>query len=130
MLPLIAEYVMGKSVRAGMSSSATAMGAGPAAAVEVLDERLGRTLLVMEAFWTLLKEAGYTDEQLATRLAELDQAEGMVDGRHVPQPSTCPSCGSKVAEGLPRCQFCGAEVVRASETLPPPRPNQTLGREF
>ena len=113
MLPLIAEYVMGKRVRAGMSSSATAMGAGPAAAVEVLDERLGRPLLVMEAFWTLLKEAGYTDQQLSTRLAELDQAEGMVDGRHVPQPSTCSSCGSKVAEGLPRCQFCGTEVVRA-----------------
>ena len=113
MLPVIAEYVMGKSVRAGMSSAATAMGAGPAAAVEVLDERLGRTLLVIEALWTLLKEAGYTDEQLTARLAELDHAEGMVDGRHVPHPATCPSCQSKVAEGLPRCQFCGAEIVWA-----------------
>ena len=114
MLPVINEYVMGKTVRAGMSSAATAMGAGPAAAVEVLDERLGRTLLVIEALWTLLKEAGYTDEQLAARLTELDEAEGMVDGRHVPHPSTCSNCGSKVAEGLPRCQFCGTDIVPAS----------------
>ncbi len=113
MLPVIAEYVMGKSVRAGMSSAATSLGAGPAAAIEVLDERFGRTLQVIEALWTLLKEAGYTDEQLTARLAQLDQAEGMVDGRHVPHPSTCPNCQSKVAEGLPRCQFCGAEIVRA-----------------
>jgi hypothetical protein len=113
MLPVIAEYVMGKSVRAGMSSAATALGAGPAAAIEVLDERFGRTLQVIEALWTLLKEAGYTDDQLTARLAELDEAEGMVDGRHVPHPATCPNCDSKVAEGLPRCQFCGAEIVRA-----------------
>ena len=95
MLPSIAEYVMGKSVRAGMSSSATALGAGPAAAVEVLDERLGRTLLVIEALWTLLKEAGYTDEQLTARLTELDQAEGMVDGRHVPHPAPVRAAGPR-----------------------------------
>ena len=113
MLSTIAEYVMGKQIRAGMSSSATALGAGPAAAVEVLDERLGRTLQVVEALWTLLKEAGYTEEQLSARLAQLDEAQGMVDGRHVPHPNTCPNCQSKVAEGLPRCQFCGAEIAGA-----------------
>lgn len=114
MLPLIAGYVMGKRVGAGMSSAASAMGVGPAAAVEVLDERLDRTLLVIEALWTLLKEAGYTDEQLAARIDQLDQADGMVDGRHISEPTTCPSCQSKVPAGLPRCQFCGAETAEAA----------------
>ncbi|HEY7563903.1 MAG TPA: hypothetical protein VIA81_03180 [Acidimicrobiia bacterium] len=115
MLPLIAGYVMGKRAAAGMSSAASALGVGPAAAVEVLDERLDRTLLVIEALWTLLKEHGYTDEQLAARISELDEADGMVDGRHVPDPLTCRSCGSKVPAGLPRCQFCGAETGQADQ---------------
>ncbi len=113
MLPPISEYIMGKRVGPGMSSAASALGVGPAAAIEVLDERLDRTLLVIEALWILLKEAGYTDEQLTTRITQLDQAEGMVDGRHVSRPTTCPSCGSKIPEGLPRCQFCGTETAPA-----------------
>lgn len=112
MLPLIAGYVMGKRA-AGMSTAASALGVGPAAAVEILDERLDRTLLVIEALWTLLKEHGYTDEQLAARITQLDEADGMIDGRHVPEPTTCKSCGSKIPAGLPICQFCGTATGNA-----------------
>lgn len=111
---MIAGYVMGQraAARAGaFSVVANHIGGGSsAAALEALDERVDRLLLVVEALWGLLKEQGLTDEQLAARIAELDAADGAADGRRAPAAVTCRSCGSKVAAGLPRCQICGTET--------------------
>jgi hypothetical protein len=76
-----------------------------------VDDRIDRMLLLIEAMWSLLKEQGFTDEQLAGRLAELDHGDGVGDGRRTPQTSDCRECGSKVAAGLTACQFCGAAVA-------------------
>jgi hypothetical protein len=114
MFPMIAGYVMGQraAARAGAFSvvSDHMSAGGGAAALEALDERVDRLLLVVEAMWTLLREQGLTDEQLAARIAELDAADGAADGRRVAAAVTCRSCGSKVAAGLPRCQICGTET--------------------
>lgn len=113
MLPMIAGYVMGTraSARAGaMSVVANSMSTVGAGGLDVLDERIDRMLLVIEALWSLLKEQGLTDEQLAARIRELDESDGSTDGRRVAPPITCRSCQSKVPAGLVRCQICGTET--------------------
>jgi hypothetical protein len=121
MFPMIAGYVMGQraAARAGAFSvvSNHMSAGGGAGALEALDERVDRLLLVIEAMWTLLKEQGLTDEQLAARIAELDAADGAADGRRAGAITTCTSCGSKVAAGLPRCQICGTETGVAQGPL-------------
>lgn len=111
MLPMIAGYVLGSrasSRAAGMSVVANAIaGQGTVADVDALDERIDRLLLVVEALWAVLKKDGHTDEELAAIIAELDGQDGTIDGRRSKAPITCSSCGSKVAAGMAKCQFCG-----------------------
>jgi hypothetical protein len=110
MLPMIAGYVMGQRAVARASAMgvvANAMGGPGGHAVTALDERVDRLLMVIEAMWSLLKENGYTDEQLAARIKDLDESDGSADGRRQAAPITCRSCESKVPAGLPRCQICG-----------------------
>ena len=112
---MIAGYVMGQrsaARAAGMSVVANHMlGSGSSVeALAELDSRVDRLLLVLEAMWSMLKEQGLTDEQLAARIAEIDSSDGVVDGRRVVPSVTCQSCGSKVMGGLPRCQICGTET--------------------
>ena len=112
---MIAGYVMGQrsaARAAGMSVVANHMlasGNSPEA-LEELDARVDRLLLVLEAMWSMLKEQGLTDEQLAARIAEIDSSDGVADGRRVIPAVTCRSCGSKVMGGLPRCQICGTDT--------------------
>ena len=108
-----------KARAAGMSVVANHMvGTGNAIeAVEELDARVDRLLLVIEAMWSMLKEQGMTDEQLAARIAAIDTADGVVDGRRILPPVTCRSCGSKVMGGLPRCQICGTDTGAARGPL-------------
>ena len=76
-----------------------------------VDERVDRLLLLVEAMWELTKEQHrLSDQHLADKLVELDEADGTADGRRTPTPMDCRSCGSKVTAGLPACQFCGTPV--------------------
>jgi hypothetical protein len=112
---MIAGYVMGQRTAAkvaGMSVVANHMSASgsSAEALAELDARVDRLLLVIEAMWNMMKEQGLTDEQLAARIAEIDNSDGVIDGRRIVPAVTCKSCGSKVMGGLPRCQICGTET--------------------
>ena len=58
--------------------------------------------------WSLLSEQnGLTEEHLAHRLFELDQQDGVMDGRRQAAASDC-SCGAKVNPKARACVFCGA----------------------
>ena len=50
--------------------------------------------------WSLMREQGFSDEALMAKLVELDEADGVADGRRTRQPSVCRKCGSKVAASL------------------------------
>lgn len=71
-----------------------------------------RLTLVFEAVWELASEKlGLTDEDLAAKVAEIDERSGARDGRRAsPGPRSCPSCAAAVAATADRCQFCGADV--------------------
>jgi hypothetical protein len=110
--PFLTGYVLGQhgrqSARLAMASSGSSV-----SLEDILDvnERVDRLTLVVEAMWSLLEESGYTAEQLEARIAELDGADGTVDGKRTKQVGICRECGSKVAPGLPACQICGGDVA-------------------
>lgn len=115
-------YVMGQKSAAQAAAfargAATADGMTSHLRMIDVDERIDRLVMLLEAMWTLLREQGFSDEELADKLMELDQSDGTMDGRRVPPPATCRSCGSKVAAGLPACQFCGTEVSSGAASGP------------
>ena len=120
MLDFMWGYVMGQ--KSATQAAAFARSAGTAQSMTShlrmidVDERIDRLVLLVEAMWSLLRDQGLSDEDLAARLIQLDQTDGSVDGRRTPAPATCRSCGSKVAAGLAACQFCGTEM--AGESTP------------
>lgn len=116
MIPFMIGKMTAKAAAAASATGAEALRAASGKMADV-DDRLDRLVLVVEALWNLLKQQGFTDEQLVAEVAALDAADGQADGRRTPAATDCPSCNSKVAAGLPRCQICGTEVAPA---LPDP----------
>lgn len=111
-LTFLTGYILGQHGAQSARLAATAAAQGGASPTDLLDvhERVDRLILVVDAMWSLLEEAGYTDEQLRERIARIDAADGVEDGRRTPLPSVCRSCGAKVAAGLGACQFCGTAI--------------------
>ena len=65
--------------------------------------------------WELLEEQGMTADQLMEKLEAIDLGDGSADGQVRQLAADCRSCGSKVAAGLSKCQFCGADVRREDD---------------
>lgn len=107
-------YVMGERAasRAASLSRAAGASAGGQVAGDIHDvnARVDRLLLVVDALWSMVRERGYTDEQLAERIRSLDAADGTIDGARTPRPRPCTSCDSMVEPGRTTCAFCGAAV--------------------
>jgi hypothetical protein len=80
-----------------------------------LHDRVDRLLLVIDGIWSLLEDAGYTDDQLRERIREIDLADGTEDGRRTQMAAQCVGCDAKVAPGLASCQFCGVAVPADSQ---------------
>lgn len=112
------DFVLGYTAGQRTASRAASLARSAAAAdgtihtnkIEDLRDRIDRLAFVVSALWHVLEEAGFTTEQLETKLRELDLADGVEDGRRTQSPSDCRSCGSKIAPGLTSCQFCGTAV--------------------
>lgn len=82
---------------------------------ENLQDDAARLALVTEAMWSLLSERlGLTDDDLRARIAELDAADGTVDGQRRDTPRPCGTCEAKVPADRDTCQFCGAPAPGAS----------------
>jgi hypothetical protein len=82
------------------------------ARAETVDQRLDRALLTMEAMWTLLRERLHvTDEQLAQRIAEVDESDGILDGKVRRALANCPHCKKTIPSRFPRCLYCGEAVA-------------------
>jgi len=91
-----------------MNAMANAMVAGGAAGdIADLDDRIDRLGIVVAAMWSLLEEAGYTDEALQAKIEELSKPLEEL------QMLPCPDCGATVRPGAGTCQICGAAVGEA-----------------
>lgn len=74
-------------------------------------ERVDRLILVVDAMWSLLEDAGYSEDQMRERIEQIDEADGTSDGKRTARPGHWSECDSKVPAGRPTCQFCGTEVA-------------------
>lgn len=73
-----------------------------------------KLFMVTEALWTILKEQhGYSDEDLVTRIQEIDLRDGKLDGQvaKAAERPSCPHCGRKLMGRRPVCLYCGTEVA-------------------
>jgi len=115
MVDFLTGYVLGE--RSASRAAALSRSAGGAAGAQItgeladLDQRIDRLLLVVDALWSILRERGYTDEDLAHRISQIDSQDGTIDGARTPRPRPCPNCQSMVEPGRARCAFCGADVA-------------------
>jgi len=76
-----------------------------------LQARCDRLELVTHAMWTLLREKlGLRDDELVSRVRELDLTDGRLDGRYERPPLQCPACGRTTGRRRPTCVYCGAEL--------------------
>jgi hypothetical protein len=118
-LTFLTGYVLGQHGAQSAKLASSVAGRSGASSHDVLDlnERLDRLILVVDAMWSLLEDAGYTDEQLVERIEQIDLLDGTADGRRKPVATTCSNCEAKVAGGLPSCQFCGTPVPGAADPI-------------
>jgi len=117
------EFVLGYSAGSATTARAASLARDAAVAsgtlhtnrIEDANERIDELAIIIRAMWALLEEQGMTAEQLAAKIEEIDLRDGVADGRVTQRPADCPACGSKIAAGLSRCQFCGQDVSREDE---------------
>ncbi len=103
-------YSMGHRAAHASRSAAVVDNRNHSNRIEDLNDRVDKLLMVVRAMWSLMEEQGLTAEQLASKIAELDSADGEVDGQVRGEVAHCAGCDSKVAPGLRACQLCGTEV--------------------
>jgi hypothetical protein len=121
-LSFLGGYVLGRQDSAATAIRAAAIpAAGGPGAEDLLDlhDRIDRLILVVGAMAEILEDAGLiSEEQLAARVLQLDEADGIVDGKRTPRAARCRECNSAVAPGLTACQFCGTAVAAADTPKP------------
>lgn len=80
--------------------------------VDELSARLDRTVMACEALWTFVHEKlGVSEQEFIDRVNEIDLSDGQLDGKVRRTPSTCSSCGRKVASRFPKCMYCGEKIT-------------------
>jgi len=77
-----------------------------------LEKRLDRAMLACEALWSIVREKlDVTDEQLAQRMNDLDLADGTLNSKSKKTAVACPKCGRTIKRSLPKCMYCGQQIV-------------------
>ncbi len=74
-----------------------------------LHERIDQLLLVNSAMWELLAEkTGLTENDLVTRIAEIDARDGVADGKMTYAPVKCRQCQRTIFPKQDKGLYCGA----------------------
>jgi hypothetical protein len=73
-----------------------------------LEHDLGRLKLVCAAVWELVKEkTALTEDDLVTKVAELDARDGVADGQLTRGVRKCVQCQRTVPTKQNKCMYCG-----------------------
>lgn len=76
-----------------------------------LQRRLDVMALANQALFEILRDKlGISEDEVVTRMAEIDGRDGKKDGKIGPTVVACRRCGKKVNTARQRCMYC-AEVV-------------------
>lgn len=85
-----------------------------------LSKRVNKLLLMNMALAELLIEkTDLTQDDIKTKIAEIDLRDGELDGKineksSLPPAKDCPECDAKICRDYNRCLFCGFEDVSGS----------------
>ena len=76
-----------------------------------LEKRIDRISLVSQAMWELVREnTGWSDEDILSRISEIDLRDGVKDGKMGAQVIDCPNCKGKINSRKGYCMICGTEA--------------------
>ena len=79
--------------------------------VRRLEMNLGKSLMISEALWELLRDkTGLTQDDLYKKLYEIDMRDGVLDGQNQVQVRDCPNCHRPVSGRHGACLYCGQVV--------------------
>lgn len=73
---------------------------------------MARLVMINEALWQLLREAGQmSEEHLTSRVAGLEEKYEKLGNRTV---ATCPKCNRPTSTKHVKCMYCGQEMPKGS----------------
>jgi len=101
---------LGAAERANMASAqAREMANRTETGIRLVQHDVERLFMIAEALWSLLKEQhGYTDDELAARVTQIDMRDGKLDGKVASNGvKTCPSCNRPLSKKHLSCMYCG-----------------------
>ena len=83
----------------------------PQEKIQWLEDRLDRLPLISMAMWELVRErAELSEEDLMTKVQEIDLRDGQADGKVTPQVKHCPQCDRVMSPRHQRCLYCGGSI--------------------
>lgn len=81
--------------------------------IDDLQQHVERLSLASQAMWELVKHhSAITDDDLESKMLEIDARDGRIDGKINTQPISCPSCGRTTSSRRDTCMVCGAPTKR------------------
>lgn len=81
--------------------------------IDNLKRHVERLSLACQAMWELLKtRSDLTEEELETKMLEIDARDGRIDGKMGTAPIHCPACGRTTSSARDTCVMCGAPTRR------------------
>ena len=94
---------------AGSTSSGGVIARDAQRQAEFHEDRLNRLTLICQALWELLRDRGeLTEEDLITKISEIDLRDGRADGKISKQIKHCPKCDRVMSPRHQKCMYCGA----------------------
>jgi hypothetical protein len=84
-----------------------------AADIADIQRQVARLSLACQAMWELLRDrSDLTEEDIESKILEIDGRDGRVDGKIATQLTNCPSCGRPTNSRRGSCVMCGAPLKR------------------
>ena len=94
------------------SALASEKGRKSNASLQQLEARVDKLVLVCRSMWELVRDnTSLTEDDLMTKVLELDLRDGVADGKMNPGVQTCAHCGRTMSPRHARCLYCGREDV-------------------
>jgi len=84
-----------------------------AADIAHIQRQMGRLTLACQAMWELLRDRSeLTEEDIESKMREIDGRDGQVDGKIGTTLFECPSCGRPTNSRRSSCLMCGAPLTK------------------
>jgi len=76
--------------------------------VTMLENNLAKALMINEALWEILRDRlNLTEDDLNSKLYDIDMRDGKLDGKNQSPATKCPQCQRTVSSRHAACLYCG-----------------------